>query len=362
MYRNLRKLICVGAVAGILYGCVSGSVRRVRLTSELPQELPKELKERFDVVESTHLIREASSKSASSPTTKKGKTKAVVSSLPKSEQAKIKQDSQSLPNTPFVYPTRRPEKEPMWVGEKFVYSISYFGVSAGDVSFETLPFKTLNKRKVYHFRANAVSSAVFSLFYRLNDVVDSYVDYQGVFSHRFHVVLDETKQKRDSLELNDSEKKLTYYWNRWDHKTNGYTETKQFTPIEPLSQDSMSALYYLRTIPLPTGAVITFPLVSEGRTLETVCTVLRREMIDTPMGRVQAIVIRPEIKYQGILKKTGDSFLWLSDDERRIPIRLEAKVKIGTVVGSLKKVELGKAPELNPSLLENKALSKNTNP
>ena len=34
----------------------------------------------------------------------------------------------------------------------------------------------------------------------------------------------------------------------------------------------------------------------------------------------------------------------ITDDARRIPIRLEAKVKIGTVVASLKKVELGTPP------------------
>jgi hypothetical protein len=232
------------------------------------------------------------------------------------------------------------------VGEKLVYSISYFGVSAGDFTLEVYPFKMLGDRKVYHLHGNAVSSAVFSLFYRLNDVVESFVDYEGLFSHRFHVVLDETKQKRDSLELYDSEKKQTYYWNRWHHKTNGYSETKEYKPIEPFSQDSMSALYFVRTLPLPTGSVVSFPVVSEGKSWEAVCTVLRREMMDTPMGEVQAIVIRPEMKYQGLLKKTGDSFLWLTDDSRRIPIRLEAKVKIGTVVAQLKRAELGTSPEL----------------
>jgi hypothetical protein len=103
----------------------------------------------------------------------------------------------------------------------------------------------------------------------------------------------------------------------------------------------MSALYYVRTIPLSTDATFTFPVVSEGKTWEAVCTVLRREKMKSPMGEVNAIVIRPEMKYQGILKKAGDSFLWLTDDDRRIPIRLEAKVRIGTVVAQLKKVELG---------------------
>lgn len=337
MASRLKAILIFSSLITLGTGCVSGSVKRVDVSNELPNDLPKDLKDRFEVKENGQANRTLTQVStpegaATHPQGKKGKKKSAEVVIP------------------FSYPTRRPETEPIWVGEKLVYSISYFGVSAGDFTLEVYPFKTVGNRKVYHLHGNAVSSAVFSLFYRLNDVVESFVDYEGLFSHRFHVVLDETKQKRDSLELNDSEKKQTYYWNRWHHKTNGYSETKEYKPIEPFSQDSMSALYYVRTLPLPTGSVVTFPVISEGKTFEAVCTVLRREPMDTPMGEVQAIVIRPEMKYQGILKKAGDSFLWLTDDSRRIPIRLEAKVKIGTVVAQLKKAELGISPDSIPAI------------
>jgi hypothetical protein len=325
---------------GIQLSCVSGSIRQVNVSQELPKDLPKDLKDKFDIRE----------------------TQASVSSLDDSTHIKSegkKKKNQKRSRTPsgdsakpqsgvFKYPVRRPLQEPIWVGEKLVFSISYFGMAAGDFTLEVLPHKFMNRRKVYHLRGNAISSAVFSLFYRLNDVVESFVDYESFFSHRFHIVLDETKQSRDSIELNDAEKGQTYYWNRWDHKVNGYSETKLDASIERFSQDSMSALYYVRTMPLPTGAVVTFPVVSEGKNWEAVCTVVRREEVDSPLGKVKAIVIQPEMKYQGILKKSGDSFLWLTDDDRKLPLRLEAKVKIGTVVASLKKVELGTAPQLQP--------------
>jgi hypothetical protein len=68
------------------------------------------------------------------------------------------------------------------------------------------------------------------------------------------------------------------------------------------------------------------------------------------MGRVRAVVVKPETKFQGVLQKRGDSFIWFTDDDRRIPIRLEAKVKIGTVVGTLKKVvSYGTPPEPQPA-------------
>jgi hypothetical protein len=244
----------------------------------------------------------------------------------------------------FQYPNRRPRVEPTWIGEKFSYEVTYFGVAAGLFTLEALPFQSVGDRKVYHILGTATSSKLFSLFYRLNDTVETYIDYEGLFSHRFQIILNETKQERNSLELYDSVKAQTFYWNRWNRKDAGYVETKDFKPISPFTQDSLSALYYLRTLDLPDGAVVSFPVASEGNTWEAVITVIRREMMDSPLGKVRTLVVKPEAKYQGILQKRGDSFLWLTDDDRRILVRLEAKVKIGTIVGSLKKASPGTPP------------------
>jgi len=72
--------------------------------------------------------------------------------------------------------------------------------------------------------------------------------------------------------------------------------------------------------------------------------VLGREDFDSPMGRVRAIKIKPEVRYHGILKKAGDSFIWLTDDDRRFILRMEARVKIGTVSVELIRLEPGSAP------------------
>lgn len=333
-----RRTSLVFLLAGVL-GCVSGAIRQVTVTNEFPQDLSKELKDKFEIRESSG---ESRSISSENPAQNAAMTQDdEVGKKGKKKKKKRRNAQKGEPEKSFVYPSRRPQKDPIWVSEHLVYSIRYFGVSAGDLILDVLPFKEVNRRKVYHIRANAISSTMFSLFYRLNDIVESFMDYEGSFSHRFHLVLDETKQTRDALELNDSEKQQTFYWNRWHHNVKDYTESKEFGHIEPFSQDSLSALFYIRTLPLTPGSVVTFPVVSEGKGWEAVCTVVRRETVSSPFGKVQAIVIKPETKYQGVLKKNGDSFLWLTDDDRRIPLKLEAKVKIGTVVAELKRADLG---------------------
>lgn len=287
-------------------------IQKVGGEEVLPEDVPEHLRDKFMVEEE--------------------KEKVGKKTLPKKQKKESK----------IRFPNRRPENDPIQVGELHTFDVTYFGVTAGIVDIEVLPHKTLNNRKVYHIQGRARSSKMFSLFYRLNDTVETYMDYLGLFSHRFHLVLDETKQSRDAIELYDYEKMETYYWNRWNHYKKGFVEEKKYEPIKPLTQDSLSALYYVRTLDLPNGKIYKFPVVSEGKTWDLVLTVVRREWMKTPMGRKRTIVLKPETHFRGILQKRGDSFIWLTDDQFRTIVRVEAKVKIGSVVAVLRKYQPGK--------------------
>ncbi|MCM2322265.1 MAG: DUF3108 domain-containing protein [Oligoflexia bacterium] len=349
MLRKYGPVPAFFAVVVLVAGCASGSLTKIAEDKELPQELQKKFEVKEAVVPAVaasplpadpqaQLLGTSASSEKTMPAVKKPMKKAR-----KAKARKVEAEGKELTKE-FSYPNRRPQKEPIWPGESLVYDVSYFGVSAGDFTMEVQPFKVINGRKAYHARGTAVSSSVFSIFYRLNDMVETFFDYEGLFSHRFHILLDETKQTRDSLELNDSEKSRTFYWNRWNRLQKGYVEIKDYFPAPAFAQDSMSALYYLRSRDLQEGAVFSFPVISEGKNWEAIVTVLRRETINTPLGKMKTIVLKPDHKYQGILKKSGDSFIWLSDDDRKFLVRLEAKVRIGTVVASLKKINPGTAP------------------
>ncbi len=357
--RRRRNLIlcCIGAfLVATSSGCSGVKLRKFENGGALPDDLSQEVKNKFHTTEFS-----ATSASAPGSTArlvadkKKGKRgKKDASPPPVSAATQSATDNGGLPlpsywapqdpTKPFTYPNLRPAKDPVWIGEKQVFSISYFGVKAGEFAMEALPLKQINNRKVYHIRGEAESSTVFSVFYRLHDVLESWIDYEGFFSHKLHVVLDESIQTRDSLELYDSEKRQAYYWTRWDHKNKGFIEKKEFHDIPPFPQETVSALFYLRAIPLPDGAQLQFPVISEGKTLDATVKVLRREMMNTPLGRVNTIVVQPSISFKGVLQQKGDSFIWLTDDDRRFLVRLEAKVKVGTVVANLKEVVLGTPP------------------
>jgi len=314
----------------LLTGCASTLLRNGITNDDLPKELPRDIQDKFEIKDAPAVPAPAS---VGVPQAK------PVKRPPKASKVHLIRNKTVIPvPAAFAWPNRRPPFDPIKVGERHVFVITYFGVPAATVRLDMLPFKQMNNRKVYHFRGIAKTTSVFSLVYKIHDTIESFVDFEGLFPLRFHMRLDETKQTRDSLELFDSEKGQTYYWNRWNHKTKGYSETKNFFPMTVMSQDSLSALLYIRTLDLAPDSVHTFPVMNEGTNWDAVITVVRRESLATPNGQRKSILLKVDAKYQGIAQKKGDSFLWISDDDDRFLLRLEAKVRIGTVVASLKSV------------------------
>jgi len=327
------RFFAVASALAVLTACSSSP--RIGELPSLPKDLPPDFQAKFNVVEPDGSPRKAAPAPAAKAELARGK-----------RLSRKKKGSARAAPTPFAYPNRRPKIDPIWVGERQVLEITYIGMRAGEFTLDVLPMKEIAGRKVYHLRARALTSSMMNLFYRLDDTIESFWDYETLFSHRFHLVLDETKQKRDALELFDAEAKKAFYWDRRNHVDKGASETKATFDIEPaFPQDSFTALYYMRTLPLEDGKAYTFPVVSEGKSWEAVVTVVRRETLDTPLGRKRCVVVKPQTRFNGVLKQErGDSFIWLTDDDRRFIVRLEAQVKVGSVAAQMKSVELGEKP------------------
>lgn len=363
-----RSIVALTTSLFLSVGCAGGFFSKIDKTAELPKELSADVKEKFEVKDISQLPTKpatppAQATTVAPPTAKaekistsdaasQAKAQLLADAKPKEKVSKRKKKlKQAVAPTPapasvepFSFPSRRPAKDPIWVGEKLTYQVTYLGIPAGTFTLEALPYKSVGDRKVYHIMAKAWNSAVFGLMYKLNDYIETFIDYDGFFSHRFHLHQDETKQIRDSLELYDSEKKQSYWWNRWDRKERGYSENKDFYPMESFPQDTLSSLYYLRVVPLPPGGQVSFPVMSEGKPLTAYVTVVGREELDTSAGLLKTVKVKPEAATRGVLERKGDSYMWLTDDDRRFLVKIEAKVKIGYVVAELKKIELGTAP------------------
>lgn len=246
---------------------------------------------------------------------------------------------------PEAWPNRWSIKPFFKTGEWYLFDVTYFGATAGNLEMETLTNKVVNGRPCYHFQARATTASVFSLIYRMNDVAESFMDTETLITHKFSLRLDESLQQRELLELYDQKTKLAYYWSKLDHKRKGKMNEKKEIPIDFYTHDGLSAFYFIRTLPLEIGKSFTFPVVTNGKIRTVRVTVDRKEVLQTRIGAIPAVVLKPEVVLDGVLKTYGDSYVWVSDDERRILLKVDAKIKVGSIIAYLRDYrEEGGAP------------------
>ena len=98
----------------------------------------------------------------------------------------------------------------------------------------------------------------------------------------------------------------------------------------------------MRTFTFRDGKEYKFRVADYGKNIVFKGKVLRREEIETPAGKFKTVVIKPEFEIDGVFDPTGDIYFWLSDDDRKHIVRIESKIKIGTIKLNLIKYKKGK--------------------
>lgn len=248
------------------------------------------------------------------------------------------------PRLPLIEDTegfqgRRPLIEPLRVGEKTVYSVSYFAVEAGRFTIEVKPFKKVNGKKSWHFHYSGKTSSVFSLFYALDDKADAYWDYDQLIPYSYSIDVKESKQVRTVRALFDWEKKKGFTWDKKLKKGEKLKIKNYEWELKDFSQSVFTVAFYLRHFQLKVGKKLSIPVAHEGKNLVMKAVVDREETIRTSVGKFKAVVIKPTFEIDGIFKQVGDISIWLSSDERKRILRIESKIKIGTIVAAVEEIE-----------------------
>ena len=237
---------------------------------------------------------------------------------------------------------RRPNVDPFRVGEEVIHELHYFKVAAGELRLKVGPYVEVNGRKSYTFTTELESSSMFSSFYSVKDSATTYVDFLQFVPHVFTLAVKESGQIKDAKGLFDIKNNKATYWEKKFTKKNGQEEQKKEWDIPPFSQNVYSAAYYMRLFKWEVGKEYSFRVADAGENIVFRGKAIRKEKIDTEIGEMNAIVVKPEITVKGIFKPIGDIYFWLSDDDRKYILRIESSIKIGTIVSEVIKINPGK--------------------
>ncbi len=91
--------------------------------------------------------------------------------------------------------------------------------------------------------------------------------------------------------------------------------------------------------PLRTHYSRPFTIGNDDRIKEVQVAVERQEAVETPAGKFTAWRINTVSLMGGLFREGGQFRIWVSADDRKIPVQFEAKVGIGRALGKLRTAE-----------------------
>ncbi len=278
--------------------------------------------------------------------TSKNKVKSPKETTPSKSEEKSAESSlkTKVPRQPELeddegFEGRRPKKVPYRVGEEIVLGISYFAVEAGKFTMKVEPMKQVNGKKSYHFKYIIKSSPLFNMFYRVDDVAETFVDYESLLPYSYEIHVDESKQVRETRTYFDHKTNKATMWDSKQKKGEDVEKKKIEWDILSYSQNVFSAAYYLRNFTLKVGKELKVRVGHEGKNIVMTAKVIRREEIYTDAGKFDTFVVKPQFNIEGKFKSVGENYLWLTADDRKFIVRLESKIKIGSIVGEVQKIK-----------------------
>lgn len=211
-------------------------------------------------------------------------------------------------------------------GEKLDYSVGYKFITAGTGQFHILPEPVYrNGRKCYDVRFQVKSLESLDWLYRVRDQYRTVLDVAGIFPWEFEQRIREGGYKRDAK---------AYF----DQTTNQAKLKNKSISIPEFVHDIVSAFFYVRTLDIgnfPKDSTFFMPNFVDDTTYTLGVKIRGKETVKVEAGTFKCTVIEPLVMQGGLFKSEGTILIWVSDDARKIPVKVATKIPIGYVEAKL---------------------------
>ena len=204
------------------------------------------------------------------------------------------------------------------------------GISVADLKFsvESAPDSTN-----YLIKSEAKSKGTLSKILRFEFLqqMESIVDGDKLR------ILNSKRHDEQNERVRDSEAVFDYF-----NKQVTFTETnpkdamraprKVASQIETNTQDFITGLYSLRSMPLAVGKVFELSISDSGLVYKVPVRVTARVKQKSVLGNLWCFRLEPEVFGTGrLIEQEGSMIMWITDDTRRIPVRGQINASIGRV-------------------------------
>jgi hypothetical protein len=220
---------------------------------------------------------------------------------------------------------------PFKPGETLTYDVSWSDyLTAGSATMVVRDKRPSFGSTAYYVFAEGKPTPLLSKLYSVYYKADSLVDAYTLFPQRGSVFSNENGRQRMKETRFDQAKKSAVFQMR----TSTTMQVDQALP--GATHDGLSALTAMRTMNLATGATSSFAVSDSGYLYRVTLTVGAKESIKTGLGALSGWKVVPAIRDQKGQVVGRGLAVWISDDARRIPLRIQAQLPVGSFVLTLR--------------------------
>ncbi len=115
----------------------------------------------------------------------------------------------------------------------------------------------------------------------------------------------------------------------------GKTTSTDRIAIQPETLDFVALVFLLRRAALAPGLRRTFSVLSGKDVHQVIVEVVRRETVKTRLGSFPAFKIRVPTGFTGKFSEKNPTYLWLSDDPRRVVVKITTDFSFGGAAANL---------------------------
>lgn len=245
----------------------------------------------------------------------------------------------------YVQAQTNGKTSPLTEGEFLTYEAKFSKViPLGSVAELNFTVGKATDGKNYLVKADAKSRGTLIKLFRFSFVqnIESTID-SDKFTVLRTIKRDQQNDKIRNSEaiFNYNDKKVTYV--ETDPKDAARPPRRIASDIESETYDLVAGIYALRRLPLAVGKNFVLNISDSGLVYQIPVRVTARETQNTVLGKVACFRVEPGVFGKGrMIESNGSMIIWITDDNRRLPIRSQLNTKVGRIEIRLKKNEVKK--------------------
>jgi len=233
-------------------------------------------------------------------------------------------------------------------GETFRFDISYTGgFKLGELYLKLSKCETAEKKDCYEINARVTTdNGLFSAIYPIEDLHVTHVSGPERLPYHYEVWQKEGYNYEAHRVV------------RYEQETGRVLYKLNDGPVEIYEvgekiQNEFSSFFASRVMPLVPGQPFIVPTFADDKRNEVVVMVRKQELLeDSVLGNVDAVVVEPIMKFSGLYDKRGDTVIWYTDDECRVPVQVNSKLLIGSLTAHLVAYNNKACPRYDGAILE----------